>query len=729
MNFRLQTILFLGLTSAICCRLLALEDAAKSSNEYARPFGQNPYAPSQAQGGFQSFLKPSDFLPASYCGKCHEEVHKQWRQSAHANSFRAPFYLKNVQILIDSKGIEYSRHCEGCHNPVALFSGALTKGSPIDRSFDEDGITCSVCHSIVKIQNTSGTGSYVMGKPAVMLKADGSPLEDVPSYDEILEHPDLHKKAVMRDFYRTPEFCAVCHKAAVPQQLNGYKWLRAFSVYDEWQQASWSRRSPLPFYKKEQASVCQDCHMPPVEFKADYGGKDGKIASHRFPGANTAIPAYYSYSEQLETVRQFLRDTLALNFFAITRQHQGKVEEIAPVGSKDFTIAPGDLVTVDLVIQNTKIGHGLVPEQRDFYESWVEFIAQDQNGRVFFHSGALDRNGLLDPKAHTYTNRLIDRSGKRLVHHEVWQTRLKTYDNTIMSGRSDLARYRFRIPAYVKGGIKLLARVNYRRFRKQYSDFILGKSVQYPVMELGSASFNLKTGRNKGVSPEDMQRELLRWNNYGIALLGQQQWWKAADAFAQTTQMNPSYVDGYLNQAIAEYSKWIEARKENPDGPGVFSLDNANAPPEKFNVALELLQKTLQMKPGYARALFYKGLILRLQNRLEDAARDLAEVVSQYPDLRQGHQELGYVLYLRKDFKGAVEQFEQVKRINPDDITACYYLSIAYARMGEMELARQNAGFYAEHRDDPNNFALNLEFVQKHPIEAQELTPYHVHGR
>lgn len=697
---------------------------------YAQPFGANPYAPSQAQAEFAPFLKPSDFPPASYCGKCHEDVYHQWRQSAHSNSFRAPFYLNNVQILIDTKGIEYSRHCEGCHNPVALFSGALTKGSAVNRSFDEDGVTCSVCHSIVRIQNTSGTGSYVIGKPAIMLNADGSPRDDLPSYDEILSHPELHKRAVMRDFYRAPEFCATCHKAAIPEQLNDYKWLRAFSVYDEWQQSSWSRQSPLPFYKKDVVSTCQSCHMPPLEFKSDYGGKDGKIASHRFPGANTAIPAYYSYPEQLETLKQFLDNALSLNFFALTRKRAGHTLEIAPLGSTQFTIKPGDELTVDLVIQNTRIGHSLVPEQRDFYECWVEFVAQDNGGRTLFHSGALDRNGFLDPRAHSYTNRLIDRFGNRLVHHQVWKTRLKPYDNTIMPGRSDLVRYRFRIPANARGTIELLAKVNYRRFRKQYTDFILKHSIQYPILELGAASFNLRVGRNTVISdaPEDKQRELMRWNNYGIALLGQQQWWKAADAFAQTTRISPEYADGYVNQAIAEYSKWIEARKENPDGPGVFSLDNANAPPEKFNLALQLLDKALQLKPGYPRAIFYKGVIFRLQNQLDAAIQQLAQVVRQYPNVRQGHQELGYAFYLQKNFDGAIGQFEAVKQINPDDVTACYYLFISYGKTGQTEKAQQNATLYSQHRDDPNNFALNLEFVQKHPAEANELTPYHIHA-
>src|SRR6476661_6115052 len=185
-------------------------DKPPAATHYALPFGHEPYLPSQAQSSFEGFLQPSDFPSASYCGTCHEAMHHQWRQSAHANSFRADFYLKNVQLLIDSKGIEYTRHCEGCHNPVALFTGSLTRKSVVDRSFDEDGITCSVCHSIERIQNTSGTGSYVMGKPAVMVAADGTPVTRPVSFDEILQHPELHSRAVMRDFYRTPEFCSVC---------------------------------------------------------------------------------------------------------------------------------------------------------------------------------------------------------------------------------------------------------------------------------------------------------------------------------------------------------------------------------------------------------------------------------------------------------------------------------------------------------------------------------------
>ncbi|MEI9969059.1 MAG: hypothetical protein WDM87_10670 [Terracidiphilus sp.] len=45
-------------------------------------------------------------------------------------------------------------------------------------------------------------------------------------------------------------------------------------------------------------------------------------------------------------------------------------------------IAAGDVLTVSVVIQNKGIGHTLVPEQRDFYECWVEFQAKDAAGNT-----------------------------------------------------------------------------------------------------------------------------------------------------------------------------------------------------------------------------------------------------------------------------------------------------------------------------------------------------------
>lgn len=692
---------------------------------YNYPFGKSPYLPSQAKLAGDGFISPDAFPKASYCQKCHEEAHREWRESAHANSFRAPFYKKNVDLLIQQKGIEFSRHCEGCHNPVALLSGSLTKNSPIDRSFDEDGITCMVCHSIQKIQNTSGTGSYVMGVPAVMVNPDGSPFTRPVTYDEILSHPEMHSRAVMRDFYRTSEFCAVCHKAFIPKMLNEYKWLRAFAVYDEWQQSSWSRQTPLPFYQKDTDYKCQACHMARAPLVAtDYGAKNQQLASHRWPGANTAIPHFYGYDEQMKVTEAFLKDALNVDIFALEKMESGKERLIAPLDGSNFTLLAGETVTADIVIQNKKIGHSLVPEQRDFYESWVEFTATDSTGREFFHSGFLKPDGVLEENAHSYTNRLISKEGKLIDLHQVWNTKVRVYDNTIPSGQSDLVRFRFRIPPGISGPIALTAKVNYRRFRRDFTNFILGQSADYPVVTMMSKTANLQLGRTQGNWPAPDKDQMLRWNNYGIALLRQQQFWKAADAFRKVVEINRDYADGYINLAIASYSKLVDT-KVDPDGPGNMTVANSSF--EKYDTALEYLDQALKKNPNSMRALFYKGLICRLQDRVDEAIRTLQTVVAAYPLFRQARQELGYAYFLKHQYAPARAQFEALQQINPDDLTAHYYLSIIYSSLGMQQEAVREGTLYSEHKDDPGAQLLALDFRYKHPDVSHESEPYHVH--
>ncbi len=66
------------------------------------------------------FIQPGAFPKAEYCGHCHEEAYHQWRQALHSNSFRTPFYRTSVNILVRTKGIEFSRHCDSCHNPIVV---------------------------------------------------------------------------------------------------------------------------------------------------------------------------------------------------------------------------------------------------------------------------------------------------------------------------------------------------------------------------------------------------------------------------------------------------------------------------------------------------------------------------------------------------------------------------------------------------------------------------------
>ena len=686
----------------------------KIAKDYTYRFGvDKPFLPSNMTTETGEFLDPKTFPTAQYCGHCHQESHAEWRQSAHSNSNRAPWYLRNVNLLNAEKGISFSRHCEGCHDPLAVAAGAITEGAPRKRPYDQDGVTCMVCHSI-RQGDARGTGSFVLGVPAVLLDEAGQPITRPVQDAEILAHLDRHSAAVMKPFYRTSEFCSSCHKAALPRTLNDYKWQRAISLYDEWQNSSFARQSPLPFYKKDAVSTCQTCHMQREALGAlnDSGAKNGQVASHRWLGANTIVPQYYHYEEQAKRVVAFLQaNVLNVDLFALEPEPaaESSTELIAPLGTRPFTLAAGQRVIASVVIQNKGEAHSHVPEQRDMYESWVNFTVKDASGKTLAESGFLQSDKELDPAAHSFTNRLVNKDGGVNDLHQVWDNRVVAYNNTIQSGRSQLIRYAFTLPKTMTGGpLTLTAQVRYRRFDQHFMDFGMsmprGQHYPQPIVDLAAVSRTLNVGQNAPVKPAPNENpEWMRWNNYGIALLDAQQYAAAVMAFEHVAKLRPDYADAQTNIGLT-YIQW-----------------------EKYDEALGSLKASLTLAKDNARALYYLALVERNQGQVDEAIADLKKVAAQFPRSRDAHRELGFSFYQQHKYDLARAEYETVQTIDPDDLAAHYNLAILYRRLGLKDKAALEAAAFADQKDDPTASTYALQYLRKHREIAEESVAWHVH--
>jgi tetratricopeptide (TPR) repeat protein len=691
------------------------------ASHYNYDFGkETPFLPSNATSSTGQFVSPKSFYTAEYCGHCHQEAYHQWRESIHSNSFRAPWYLKNVNHLIDEKGVQYSRHCEGCHNPVALLSGDLSQGMPKKRPFEQEGVSCSTCHSIVSTDPT-GTGSYVMGVPAVLVDEAGALITRPVSDAEILAHLDRHSKAVMRPLLQTSEFCAACHKAAIPATLDNYKWLRAISLYDEWQAASFTKQSPLPFYRKDSVSTCQTCHMvrePLAAGVIDPGAKEGKLVSHRWPAGNTLVPQYYKFDEQARKVADFLKNSydgkgvFNVDIFALEKENSAAASSdqlmVAPLGLTSFSLAPGETLIADVVIQNKGIGHSFVPEQRDFYEAWVDFAVKDGAGKAIAESGFIQPDGNLDPSAHSFTNRLINDKGELNDIHQIWHNRVLAYNNTIQSGRSQLVRYRFHLPKDIAGQVSLTATVRYRRFNQHFIDYAMdqksGQHYSVPIIDMASETKTFKIGDNAPVPPDPSEnKEWMRWNNYGIALLDAQQYQASVDAFERVAALRPDYADAYTNMGLVEIS-W-----------------------EKYDDAKANLAKALILLPGDPRALYYRALVERNAGQTKEAIADFEAMLAKYPRSRDGLRELGFSYYQQHDYAKSREIYERLQAVDPDDLAAHYQLAILYRRLGDKTKASIESQKFADQKDDPTASEYALQFLRKHPEVASESVVWHTH--
>ncbi|MGA8027239.1 MAG: tetratricopeptide repeat protein, partial [Bryobacteraceae bacterium] len=671
--------------------------AQQDKSSYNYRFGKNKLgAPGNAASETNEFIEPGAFPTAEYCRHCHPQAYEEWRRALHSNSFRTPFYRTSVNILARTKGVEFTRHCDSCHNPIGVLSGALTKNSNVDRSFDQNGLTCMTCHSIQNLQPILGNGSYIMGVPAVMVDEKGNRIPGQVADAEIMAHPERHSQAVMKDFYRAPEFCATCHKANLPNPLNDYKFIRAFTVFDEWQNSKFSKRNPLTFYSADFRS-CQNCHMLREQaVTEEYGAKKGTFSSHRWLAGNTAVPFYYGFDEQLQKTVEFLKSGMYLNvdLFGLQKQDDAVMAPlVAPLGSSPFKLAPNDVVQMMVVIQNKNIGHSLVPEVRDLYEPWVEFEVTDRAGAEIYHSGFLNPDGSLDKRAHSFTNRPVNSDGEFVDNHKVWTIHSVAYDNTIQSGRSALVRYEFRIPPGAQSPLTVTARVNYRHLRQSYLNNVFGPDhPAYPVVELASRTRTLYLGENPPSAPDSNDNpDWMRWNNLGIAYLDQLQYADSIEAFQHVVKLRPDYADAYINIALTDI-EW-----------------------EKYALACASLDKALALTPGNARALYYRAIVERREGQSDAEIADLQEVVRQYPQSRDARRELGISYYQQHKPEEARAQFEALQAIDPDDLAAHYNLAVLYRRMGMRQRASEQAALFATKQVDPGAPTYSLDFLRKNP--------------
>ncbi|MDQ5844649.1 MAG: tetratricopeptide repeat protein [Acidobacteriota bacterium] len=680
------------------------------SKNYDFKFGPNPFAPSNAMSTSGTFIPGEKFIPSARCGTCHTDAHAQWRESAHGNAFREPFYQKNVKDLQSQRGIEFTRHCESCHNPAALFSGALTKNSKVKRPFDEEGVSCISCHTIQSATG-KGIGGYVMGEPALLVKEDGTRLLFEVKDQQILDDIPSHRRAMMRPLLKTAEFCGACHKSQVPRELNDYKFLRAFAVADEYQMSSFSKEVPHPYYVRDK-ETCNSCHMkrePAPLF--DVSAKEGKLATHRWAAANTAIPFFYKWPAQLDAVTKFLEnDALGIDIFSIRRKSPGVGQEefIAPLNRSSFKLTPGDRVMAEVVVTNKNIGHSFPPELRDFYEAYVEFVVTDEAGKVLYQSGFIKPNGHLDESAHNYKTYLVKGDGSFNDKHHIWRTRGVAQNNQIQSGRSDLVRYQFKVPANATGTLNLKARLQYRRFTRVFSDYALGKSLDYPIVTMATAVYAMQIGDNGPVPAAEIPKTAMpdwrRWNNYGIALMDQKQYPLAIDAFLRAAMLDEKYRSmAQVNQAI-----------------GLIELD-------QYTQAARLLDAVVKANPDNMRAVFQQARVFIRRGLLDEAEVNIRRVLSAYPRDRMSLQQLGELCKIKHDFTGARECYEKILEIDPEDLGSHYNLMLIFRKLGMKEEAKRESKIFADLKDDPSALPLANMFLRKHPEMSNESVFWHIH--
>ncbi|MDX6305083.1 MAG: hypothetical protein QOI77_2052, partial [Blastocatellia bacterium] len=109
------------------------------------------------------------------------------------------------------------------------------------------------------------------------------------------------------------------------------------------------------------------------------------------------------------------------------------------------------------------------------------------------------------------------------------------------------------------------------------------------------------------------------------------------------------------------------------------------------------------------------------------AENNIRRVLAAYPRDRISLQQLGELCKIKRDYPGALDCFEKILLIDPEDQGAHYNLMLVYRKLGRNDDARREAKIFADLKDDPGALSLANQFLRKHPEMSNESVYWHIH--
>ena len=744
-----------------------------------------PFFPSSARTNTGDVIPADFFLTSETCGRCHRDIYEQWDASAHHfSSFNNQWYRRSIEYMQDVVGTRPSKWCAGCHDHAVFFNGRFDR--PIREQIDtpeaQAGLGCTSCHAIVHVGGTMGQGDFTVEYPPLHdLAASEAPLLRW-AHDLVTElAPEPHRRTFLKPFHRedAAEFCSSCHKVHLDVPVNGYRWIRGFNEYDNWQASGVSGQGARSFYYPETPLTCNDCHMPLVR-SDDPAAGDGYVRSHRFPGANTALPYVNGDAEQLRVVQDFLRaGQISVDVFGITRADEtapprapddrtaeprlsstfavgeesarfgagGVVTTpaavIAPLDLVPVSVRRGESVRVEVVVRTRKVGHFFPGGTVDAFDVWVELEAVDDRGRVLLHSGvaADGGSGPVDPGAHFYRSLQLDAHGNPINKRNAWMTRSVAYVRLIPPGAADTVHYRLRVPEDAGDRIFLRAKVNYRKFAWWHTQWafagVRDPRASAPTADYDDAEWQF-TGDTRDVSGgikaiPDIPTTVMAEAEASLAVIDADAPLPHASqvAAASLRERWNDYgigllLQGDLRGAGAAFRTVMAIEPDYADGP--VNVARARLQEGDVETAIPLLEQALELSPGLARAQYFLGTALRALGRYDEALAEFEAARAQYPRDRVVLNQIGRIHFLERRFDEAVATFEAVLRIDPEDLQAHYNLMLSHQGAGRPEEAARERALYERFKADEAAQAITGPFRRASPEDNNERQAIHEHG-
>jgi hypothetical protein len=491
--------------------------------DYNFLYGEDrPFAPSLARTTTGGAFDSRSLAGSMSCGTegCHTQIVEEWKPSAHRYAAMDVVFQKIQAVMAEQNGAESTRYCGGCHDPISLFSG--TKNIFVEDLTNlegyNEGVSCLACHA-VRETDLQGNANYVVGQsPEYLWQWSDEGVRRVARDFLIRTYPAQHNELSKRMF-KTPAYCAACHKQFIDEEINRVGWVQLQNQYDNWAASHWNVEGD-----PTRTIECRECHMPLVASDdpasgdtADYNRspEDGMHRSHRFIASNQLMPQMLElegWEEQVRLTEEWLRGETIIDEIR-DKWVEGPIVQIA-LEAPD-TVAPGEEIPVRLVLTANKVGHDYPTGPLDIIQSWVEMTVTDDAGNIVYTSGTVDEKNFIEPGSFLFKAEPVDQYGNLIDRHNLWEMVGVRFRRALFPGYSDTVEYSVPcMPAVLgppgvaaedqkqmqveapqaAGEYRITAVLHYRKVDQFLLNFLFGEDsgVTAPVVELATATAIVK---------------------------------------------------------------------------------------------------------------------------------------------------------------------------------------------------------------------------------------------
>ena len=503
--------------------------------DYDLSYGaERPFAPSLATTASGGAYDARSMSGSESCGTsgCHEEIAAEWRVSAHRYAAMDAAFQKVQEVMATQNGPASTRYCGGCHDPISLFSGTknIFAENLTDQVGYQEGISCIACHSISET-DVKGNANYTLRQPeryAWELQVQERPDAAVPRMLRdflIRAYPQQHVQSLSHRLFKSPEFCAACHKQFIDAEINKVGWVQLQNQFDNWRKSRWNHPGDAT-----KTIECRECHMPLMADSdepasgddADYNRspEDGSHRSHRFLGANQFIPTLMNLpgaEEHVELTERWLRGEIDIPEIADkwTDGPSIPIELLMPE-----QVEPGGEVRIGVRMTNNKAGHDFPTGPLDIIQAWVELVVTDDSGDVVYESGRIDEASFIEAGSFIFKAEAVDQYGNLIDRHNLWEMVGVRFKRSLFPGFADQASYSFScagsavseeapdlsashaldLPPQVQGQLHVGARLRYRKIDQFLLNYLLGEgnTITAPVTTLSEAQGTIAIVNGQG---------------------------------------------------------------------------------------------------------------------------------------------------------------------------------------------------------------------------------------